>query len=172
MKKYRNQLGLVVFLLMSLPLSMQAQMYGTAFGIRAADGIGLTVQQQVAVFSTVEGILSSKDKNTTLNILFEQHKRLITSGLNFYVGAGLYKTWLDKDDNVINHPTNPFGISPIIGIEMTIAKLNLSADIKPHIRVGGTGGKGFEWHTGVSVRYVFAKRYFKNEKWKFWKKKK
>ena len=170
MKKNQNQLSLILICLFFIPLSMQAQEYGTALGVRAADGIGVTLQQQIAVHSTVEGILSSKSKNLTLNLLYEHHKNLITSGLNFYAGAGVYKTWLNKDENLIEQPTNPYGISPIIGIEMTIAKLNISADIKPHIRVGGTGGKGLEWNTGVSVRYVLAKRYFKNDNWKFWKK--
>jgi hypothetical protein len=151
--------------------SLDAQSYGTALGVRLGDGIGLTVQQQVVVHGTVEGILSSSNKDLTLNVLYEHHTSLLTRGLNFYLGGGFYKTWIHQDDNLITQPTNPYGLSPIIGIELTIArKINLSADIKPTVRLGGNGGKGFEWHTGVSVRYVLAGRYFKDDGWKFWKK--
>ncbi len=170
MKKCNNQLFATVFFLVILPLSIEAQSYGTALGVRVADGIGITLQQQVVVHGTVEGILSSKSKDLTLNVLYEHHNSLLTRGLNFYAGGGLYKTWLHKDENLIVQPTDPYGISPVIGLELTLAKLNLSADIKPLIRVGGSGGKGFEWRTGVSVRYVLAGRYFKNDNWKFWKK--
>lgn len=150
---------------------LNAQSYGTALGVRLGDGLGVTLQQQVVVHGTVEGILSSRDKDLTLNVLYEHHTSLLTRGLNFYLGGGFYKTWIHQDDNLIIQPTNPYGLSPIMGLELTIArKLNLSADIKPTIRLGGNGGKGFEWHTGISVRYVLAGRYFKDDGWKFWKK--
>ena len=35
---------------------------------------------------------------------------------------------------------------------------------------GGEGIKGFQIPTAFSIRYVLAGRYFKNDKWKFWKK--
>lgn len=185
MKRFKDQLLPTFnrFLITSLKLSslvamiclfcnsLNAQSYGTALGVRLGDGLGVTLQQQVVVHGTVEGILSSSNKDLTLNVLYEHHTSLLTRGLNFYLGGGFYKTWIHQDDNLITQPTNPYGLSPIIGLELTIArKLNLSADIKPTIRLGGNGGKGFEWHTGVSVRYVLAGRYFKDDGWKFWKK--
>ena len=185
MKRFKNQLlsrsirslfipfkfGLLVAMIGLFSHNLNAQSYGTALGARLGDGIGLTLQQQVVVHGTVEGILSSSNKDLTLNVLYEHHTSLLTRGLNFYLGGGFYKTWINQDDNLITQPTNPYGLSPIIGLELTIArKINLSADIKPSIRLGGNGGKGFEWHTGVSVRYVLAGRYFKDDGWKFWKK--
>lgn len=178
MKNIQKQLSSIFtihfFILLSsffIHNSINAQSYGTSIGVRVGDGLGATLQQQVAVNSTVEAILVGADKDLTLHVLYEHHKSLLTRGLNFYLGAGLYKSWLFDDDNLIEQPSDPYGISPIMGLELTIArKLNLSADIKPNIRIGGTGGKSFEWHTGVSVRYVIAGRYFKGDGLKFWKK--
>jgi hypothetical protein len=154
-----------------IPLSCAAQAYGTAIGGRFGDGYGITLQQQIAVGWTTEAILQSgfSNKNVTASLLFERHKGLLSRGLSFYSGVGVYHTWLETDDNVTVVPKNPTGISPIVGIELTLGKLNLSGDFKPNIRIAGDG-KGFEWQTGVSVRYVMAGRYFKNDNWKFWKK--
>jgi hypothetical protein len=153
------------------PLSIKAQAYGTAVGGRFADGYGITLQQQVAVGWTIEGILQSgfSKKDITLSILGEKHKGLLSRGLSFYSGAGLYHTWLESEDNATVVLKNPYGISPIVGLELTLGKLNLSADFKPNIKITGDG-KSFEWRTGISARVVLAGRYFKNEGWKFWKK--
>jgi hypothetical protein len=154
------------------PLSIKAQAYGTAVGGRFADsGYGITLQQQVAVGWTVEGILQSgfSKKDITLSILGEKHKALLTRGLSFYSGAGFYHTWLEQPENSTVVLKNPSGISPIVGLELTLGKFNLSADFKPNIKISGDG-KGFEWRTGISARVVLAGRYFKNDNWKFWKK--
>jgi hypothetical protein len=161
-----------IFLLLALtPLSSKAQAYGTAIGGRFADGYGLTLQQQFAVGWTAEGILQSgfSSKDVTASLLIENHKGLLSRGLSFYAGAGLYHTWLEEPETPGVVLKDPTGISPIVGLELTLAKLNISADFKPNIKVSGDG-KAFSWHTGVSVRYVLAGRYFKNEDWKFWKK--
>ena len=152
--------------------SLSAQGYGTAVGVRILDGLGLTLQQQVATHTTVEAILQkdSKSSNATLSVLGEQHKNLLSRGFNLYIGGGFYKTWIPKDDNLIVQPKDPWGLSGVGGLEITLGKINISADIKPNIRLGGDKDGSAFLHTGVSVRYVFAGRYFKDDGWKFWKK--
>ena len=169
--KIRNLLSISSILLFTYPLSISAQSYGTALGVRLADGFGFTLQQQVTVHTTVEVILQSgfKEKDVTLTVLGEVHKSLLTRGFNFYTGGGLYHRWLQKDENYVKQPINPWGITPIMGLELTMGRINLSADFKPNIRIGGDGD-AFEWHTGISIRYKLAGRYFKDDGWKFWKK--
>ena len=170
MKKLSNRpltcLNALLFLVFFTPLSMYGQLYGTAIGLRFGSGIGLTVQQQVAAHTTVEGILQSDltTKDVTVTVMGEQHQGILRRTINIYFGAGLYKTWLDA--GILK---NPVGLSLIGGIELTLGKLNLSADLKPMIKLSGDG-KGIQAPVGLSVRYVFASRYFKDESWKFWKK--
>ena len=162
------------FLFFLIPLSISAQAYGTAAGARIGDGWGLTLQQQVALHTTVEGILQRgfKSQDVTLCVLGEQHKNLLTNGFNLYFGGGLYKTWLTKRINVIVQPADPWGITPIAGLEITLGKFNIAGDFKPLLKLGGgdDSTSGFSWQSAISIRYVFAKRYFKNDDWKFWKK--
>jgi hypothetical protein len=170
---FKLKLGILpfVFCLCMTPLSISAQSYGTALGIRL-DGWGATLQQQIAVGKTIEIIVQSEafSKNSMIaTALFEQHKGLLTQNLNFYVGGGLFHKWYDKSDVAYTNYKNATGISPIMGLELNLGKLVFSGDIKPNIKVSGDG-KGWEWHTGISVRYELHGRYFKNEDWKFWQK--
>jgi hypothetical protein len=168
---------LLSFFIFLTPLSISAQAYGTAVGVRFYDDVGLTLQQQIAQQYTIEGILQSRFfseyRDVTLSVLGERHQALLTRGLSFYWGAGLYTTWLDDRPNLIQQPKNPVGITPIAGLELTIAKFNISADFKPLLKLSGGAEdtKFFQWQIGISVRRVIAGRYFKNEDWKFWKKK-
>jgi hypothetical protein len=168
-------LPIFLCLFLGTPLSnLSAQSYGTAVGGRLGTGWGLTLQQQVAVHTTVEAILQSgfTSTETTFSILGEQHQSLISSHFNFYFGGGFYKTWLETNTNLKVQPANPIGISGIAGLELTFGKLNFSADFKPMIRLSGgdSSTKGFQGQPGISIRYVFADRYFKDESWKFWQK--
>jgi hypothetical protein len=154
------------------PLSMSAQGYGIAAGLRIGNGLGITYQQQIALNTSIEGILQreTSTNDATFSVLYEAHRNLLTQGLNVYAGGGLYYSWLANRANLVVQPSNPFGITPIVGAELTIANFNVSIDVKPMIKVsGGEGLSGFEIQSAFSLRYVLAGRYYKNDKWKFWK---
>ncbi len=161
-------LSLIAFL---TPLSMSAQGYGTAAGVRIGNGIGITLQQQIALNTTIEGILQREftSSDATLSLLYEKHQNVLTRGLNIYAGGGVYYTWIANDANAIVQPKNAFGISPIAGAELTIGSFNVAADFKPNIKLTGSGTV-FQMQSALSVRYVLAGRYFKDDSWKFWKK--
>jgi hypothetical protein len=156
------------------PLSISAQGYGTAAGLRIGNGIGVTFQQQIALNTSIEAILQREFSNSdaTLSLLYEKHQNVLTRGLNIYAGGGVYYTWLEERKNVVVQPKNPLGIAPIVGAELTIGSFNVAFDFKPNIKLsgGGEGIKGFQMQSALSVRYVLAGRYFKNDDWKFWKK--
>jgi hypothetical protein len=161
---------IVIFTISTFISYVNAQSYGTAIGIRI-DGFGLTLQQQIAPHSTIEGILQSgiKKQDITLTLLYELHQGLLTRNLSFYWGGGLYKTWYDRTDVTRGLLNDAFGVSPIVGLELNIGKIILSGDIKPTLKLSGDG-RGFTMGQGISIRYELAGRYFKNEDWKFWKK--
>jgi hypothetical protein len=166
---------LILFCSLFFTQSVRAQAYGTAVGLRIFDDIGITVQQQIAPQFTIEGIIQSRffstNKDVVISVLGEKHQAIMTRGLSFYWGAGGFIAPLAKRANLTQQPNTPMGLTGIAGLEVTFAKINISADFKPLIRLAGASGEIKWWQTGISVRKVIAGRYFKNEDWKFWKKK-
>jgi hypothetical protein len=166
------------FALFLPPPPISAQGYGIAAGVRVGSGFGISYQHQIAHNTTLEGILlrsgSLTVSDATVSVLYESHKNVLTKGLNIYAGGGVYYTLLQDRANLITQPTNPFGISPIAGAELTIGKFNVSIDFKPNIKLAGGGGasdiKVFDMQSAFSVRYVLAGRFYKNDEWMFWKK--
>jgi hypothetical protein len=157
------------FALFLIPLSNSnifAQGYGTAIGVRGGDGIGLTLKQQIALRHTAELIAQKEfqSKRTTISLLAMRHINLITRNINFYAGGGGHYSYYDESENKSNH----YGVSGIVGFEMNFGNINVSADYKPRIYVNTYPNLG---GVGISVRYIIAERYFKDESWKFWKKK-
>ena len=165
----------ILFFILFRFTNIFSQAYGTAIGLRVMDGIGATVQQQVSLHTTVEGILQSDGltkNDVTLSFLGEEHRSILFKGFNFYTGAGLYYSWLQQDSNLKIQPGNPFGLTGIAGLEIKLGHLVFSTDVKPSVRLLGSGGMGFALHTGFSIRYVIADRIFRNDGWMFWKKRK
>ncbi len=157
-----------LLILFFLNHNIQAQGYGTAIGARFGDGIGLTVQQQVAITTTAEVIVKSgvTNKDITGTLLIEKHTNILTRALNFYSGLGAYHTWLEPNDNYKVAPTNPTGIVAIAGGELKLGSIVLSADFKPMLKIVGDGTT-FDWQTGISVRYIIAPRIFRKKWWTF-----
>ncbi len=145
----------IAFLIIGI-LNLSAQSYNTAVGLRLGTDWGLTIQQRVAKFTTVEAILQSSlgKEETSVSLLVEQHKRLISKRFNFYVGAGIQKGWSGEINSI--DEGDPFGFPLIAGVEFTIKNLVLSYDFKPVINV--LGGSAFDLQTGLSLRYVFWSR--------------
>ena len=148
-----------------IPFFLFGQAYGTAVGMRfGIGGLGVTAQQQVALHTTVEAILGSASSDLSLSLLGEQHNSLLTKNFNFYLGGGVKHTWLHS---VVDGRTSLTGLSGIAGFELALGNIVVSTDFKPTFNV--FNGGGFETETGVSVRYIFASRYFRDDSWKFWK---
>ena len=137
-----------------------AQSYNTAGGLRLGTDWGLTLQQRVAKKSTVEAIIQSslQREEVLFTAMYEQHYPLLTKRLNFYAGAGLHKGWNTTNVGPTETITaDPFGVTLVGGAETTLGRLNLSWDFKPAINLQG-GEKKFYTQSGVSLRYVIAKK--------------
>lgn len=153
-----------------------SQSYFTAGGLRLGTDWGLTVQQRVAKKTTVEFILQSSlfREETMITLLAEQHTPLISRRFNLYVGGGLHKGWNTTQPLYgVDQPEyrDPFGISLVGGAEVSIGKLNASYDFKPVINIGG-GERFFYSQSGISLRYIIAKKPFWEESKKSKKRKK
>ena len=140
---------------------MFAQSYMTAGGLRAGTDWGLTVNQRIAPKMTVEGIVQSSLQREEVIVtgVVKRHYPLAFRGLNFYLGGGLHKGWSTIGASAELVPSdykNPFGVTGMAGIEITLLKsLNLSYDFKPAVNIVGGERKVYA-QTGISIRYVFA----------------
>lgn len=148
-----------VLLLTCLPIIGFAQSYDVAGGLRVGTDWGLTAKVRVANKTAIEAILQSSIKRdeTMISLLAEQHFPIITRRISLYGGAGLHKGWLADGDET-DPAKDPFGLSLIGGVELTLGRLNLSYDFKPAINLVG-GERTFYTQTGISARYVLFKRY-------------
>jgi hypothetical protein len=130
--------------------SLHGQSYITAFGFRAGSDYGLSLNQRLFNTKlTVEGILQTSKYKYSGTILLEQHRRLIGKRLNFFYGIG-------------GHTGNDlafgqfYGVTPIVGMELTVARLNITIDYKPAINLYG---REWAYHdSAFSIRYVLIKQ--------------
>ena len=137
--------------------SISAQAYNTTAGLRLGTDWGLSVKQRAYDNITAELIFQSSlvRDESMFTLMGMTHQRVISKRFNLYYGGGLHAGWYSgKAQDSFG---NPFGIDLIGGIEMTIAKLHLSYDIKPAINLSG-GEKTFYAQTGISLRYVLVPR--------------
>lgn len=176
---------LAVLLIVCAAKIATAQSYVTAGGMRLGTDWGLTLQQRIAEHTTIEGILQKSFQRDEVMVtgLVERHYKLLFNGLNLYMGAGLHKGWNNQPSTMENPEgfKNPFGITGIGGLELSIARLNLSYDFKPAINLVG-GEQTVYVQTGLSLRYIFysnrdlrkkereQKREERRKKLRFWEK--
>lgn len=150
---------------------ISAQTYNVSTGIRLGTEWGLTGQFRIGNKTTLEAILQSNfgTDEGIFTLLFEQHQPILFKRFNLYGGAGIHKGW--NAPNTPNTQKAPFGLSLVGGVEATLARFNISYDIKPAFNLYG-GKKKVYVQTGVSVRYVIVPRKTKLFNWKKKKRKK
>ena len=137
---------MLAFLLTGMLHPLHSQQYTTTAGLRMGQSIGLTVNQRIANKLSIEGILQTNlSGTTTLHGLVRQHRSILTRRANLYYGAGI-------------HTGSTTGIDGVLGVEMTLLRINASIDVKPMINVTGeTGFSVLQLQPGASVRYVVFK---------------
>ena len=160
------KLRILLSALVVLPSLIFAQSYNTALGMRLGTDYGVSVKQRIAKKTSLEAIIQSslQREEAQVTLLGEQHLPLISRRFNVYAGGGLHKGWVTREGTESNPVyKDPFGLSLIAGIEFTLGRLNVSYDFKPAVNL--TGGRHTIYsQTGVSLRYVVAKRPWLNGK--------
>lgn len=161
---------ILVFALFILMVQLAfSQHYGTALGIRLGNSeinrtVGLTFQQRILDGVTAEVILQSDlSRNTTLSLLGEFHRSIISKRFNYYYGAGLSfgtEESFIKNSNtkeiIHTYGNNTTGIDLVGGVELTLANAVISLDYKPSINFIGRE-EFFRGQVGISVRTVLIK---------------
>lgn len=150
----KSFISLSIYLLAFLTFAT-AQSYHTAAGVRVGKYFGLTVSQRVLPKLTVEGIYQTRLQGSEqyLTGLVKKHNSLIARRLNFYYGGGVHTAWVDMGAE--GGSQNFTGFDGILGLEMTIGRVNVALDYKPAFNPGQN-----DWmqnQGGVSVRYVLFK---------------
>ena len=152
----------LLFILL-LPLALAAQSYDFALGLRLGTDWGATAQLRLPHLHknfVLEGILQQsigRDEGT-FTLLGKQHRPLLSRRLNLFYGAGLHAGWSSEVDKETGETfSGPAGVTGVLGAEITFNRINISYDVKPALNMTG-GGSFFSPQTGISVRYVLAKR--------------
>lgn len=141
-------ISLTILLIISSQISF-AQTYFTSAGLRAGTELGLTVQQRIWRTGTIEMIATTNRSRWQLQALCEYHRRFIGRRINYYIGIGPH-FGEEKGEGQY------YGITPITGLEFTIAGLTLSWDYKPSFNLAGTDALIFH-DSGLSIRMVIFK---------------
>ena len=148
---------------------LQAQRYGTSVGLRMGNTnlsrtIGISAQQRLLENITLEGIVQSDfNTNTTLHLLLEKHRPILSKRFNYYYGAGLSVG--QEESFVKNRQSKEItqtygnvtsGVDLIAGFEMTMFNTTFSVDYKPNINITGRE-EFFRGQVGISARMVLVK---------------
>ncbi len=155
-----------IFILNLVTITMFAQSYKTAAGLRLGTNYGISVQQKITDDLTVEGVAHYDFRSKAdFSLVGKQYKKLLIKNLTYFYGAGLHKGWIK--DYYINDEGNrielegqetkdPIGITGTAGVEVTLGKINVSFDYRPKINI--SGGPGLLNHdTALTLRYVLIK---------------
>jgi hypothetical protein len=158
----------VLILASVLPLSIWAQHYGNAVGLRLGNNddyrtLGATYKHRISKELTLEGILQTNFGTTTLlHGLVEIHEPLLTRRLNYFVGAGLSfgnegRLAIDPNQNntITEIAVSTLGTDLVAGLELTMLKYSVSIDFKPNFNLVGRD-TWYEPQVGVSVRKVLT----------------
>ncbi len=135
-----------------------SQAYTTVIGGRIADDYGITLKQRVANRTSIEGLYYGGFTNDPIftDVLVQQHMPLISKRLNIFIGAGLGLRWFNDDvvRDINNEPVIPF----VVGADLTVGRLNITADVMPHYILKNEGPNELTNNAAISVRYVLIKR--------------
>ncbi len=152
---------LVAFLNM-IAVSLSAQSYNTAIGIRFGDDLKFSVSQRILNHTTLEANLSdglfSDHKYASLTL--KKHHSLLTRRLNFFVGGGYYGQSLINDSKEVpDFDFNNHGVIATMGFELTLGRMNLSIDYSPQYALAKDyTGRKLTADSALSFKYVIWKR--------------
>lgn len=149
---------LISILALGMAVSVSAQDYKTAAGLRAGIPYGITAKHFVSQKNAFEGILASSWGGFVLTGLYEnEHWTGKYPGLNWYFGFGAHVGFWDNSPYYRNIDISAvIGADFVVGLEYTFddIPLNLSLDLLPSFNLlGHTGWNGI--NGGLSIRYVF-----------------
>lgn len=145
-------------------MQSSAQDYKTGLGVRLSSS-GAVVNNSISIKhffnerTAIEGLFSFGDP-LAIGALYEIHKPIPGSGIQWYYGAGGYLSFIKKyNTNLQKNETNTnMGAQGVIGLDYKFANipLNLSLDWKPELNI--VTDINFEPSAiGFTARFTFGK---------------
>lgn len=152
---HRYWLILVAFF--SGTLSLSAQSYFTAGGVRLGSENGLTIKQRILKKTTLEfsALSGFKTDQVDLGLDITRHYSVISKHFNLYFGGGLHNhvfSYSAAEEN----PREAWhtGLALVGGIEVSVGRINIAWDYKPTFYTGDVP-RHFVPSSGLSLRYIF-----------------
>ncbi|MEM6632698.1 MAG: hypothetical protein AAF694_23710 [Bacteroidota bacterium] len=153
--KYCTFLFLGVYLLS--PVFLFSQSYSTTAGLRFGNHLGLTVNQWVGDKLTGEAIIETNLESAgRAHVLIRKHSSILWKRVNLYAGAGPHIGWGQKSNDALEEDPaeTVWGVTGVLGLELTLFHLNVSFDYLPVYQQGQENVKGYKHGGALSVRYV------------------
>jgi len=149
---------LLLTICMIYSYSMDAQRYSTAAGVKIGSDYGLTVQQKVSKKMTVQGLYYGGFTNNNIhaNVMAQRHFSVFSNRTNIFLGGGLGSHW-NYDTEIQQFQDQSFVIPFGFGIETTLGRLNISADVMKHLPLSEVNTGSGNRVASVSLRYVIVK---------------
>lgn len=142
-------------------LTINAQDYNTAIGVRGGFYNGLSIKQFISRNNALEGIIAAHHRGLLLAGMYQIHANAFDApGLNWYYGGGAHlgfynrqytPGWYDNQSGSFS----TFGIMGVLGLEYKIEEIPvvIGLDITPAFNI--IGHTGFWINSGITLRYTF-----------------
>ncbi|MBQ8220899.1 MAG: hypothetical protein IJZ31_06810 [Bacteroidaceae bacterium] len=147
MKKF-----LMMAALMVATLTVSAQDYNWAVGVRGGALSGLTAKKNLGG-NAIEAGLSLGTHTINVEGTYQWQQPIITDGFNLYYGVGAYAGLYTFENTGYLH----LGAEGVLGLEYKIpgAPIALSVDYRPTFNIlGGFGHSNF-YNFGLGVKFCF-----------------
>lgn len=168
-----KKIVVLILILASSGVMLNAQHYLLAAGISAGNGFGISVQGRLYKHASLEMLYKPTmfENPNSLSLVYKKHLSLITDRFNIYGGAGLIQNWNEKisTEDILS---NNGGLKAVLGAELTLGRYNVSWDFSPELFIWGQKSGRFDSGSAITVRYVLIKPKTKKLNLKFWKKQK
>ncbi len=150
--------SLLIILSIVFSMSVSAQDYNSAIGLRGGLVNAVTYKFRINDFSAGEGIASFRYRGLNLIGLYTIQNDWEIEGvpLQWYYGGGGHVGFSGNNLNQEGFETGVFiGVDGVIGIEHTLADfpMNISLDYKPAINLIGNSRTTFDSFS-LGIRYV------------------
>jgi len=173
---YHTKSLLVALLLFTGGLTLSAQEYSSAVGLRLGYPVSITYKTFVSETAAVEGFIGfsrprfqevgtvSGVGSVSLNLAYQVHNDIAdVAGLQWYIGGGPGVQFVTFDNDFDIDAQFRFSLSGYLGLQYTLsdAPISFSVDWVPTFFVGGD--KDFEYRNfdmaygGIAVRYVLGR---------------
>jgi len=151
----------VLFIILLTSMSLKAQDYSTALGVRGGFFSGISFKHFVSRTDAIEGIVAFHHRGLMVAGMYQRHANAFDApGLYWYYGGGAHAGFYERR----NTPWFPgsstgnistFGVMGALGLEYNIydIPITVGVDLTPAFNI--ISHTGFWMGAGITLRYTF-----------------